>query len=164
MATKQTKYQKNRNGEFICSHCDYTARHQSTMHYHLAKHEGSLPHVCKYCSQRFLQKGILDLHYTLHHSEKMKPAEKEAKEFRCPVENCAYKNAQKGNCRIHFLRMHMKAESGALREKSNQDGFEAHCKGCTTHFKSNTQFYYPTHTCVVPSKTSALHALWEKLS
>ncbi len=161
--TMASKYQKNADGQYICSYCDYTANYQSTMHYHLAKHEGALPYKCKYCSQRFLQNGILELHYTLHHSDKLKEQEKEVKVFKCPVDGCSYQNAQKGNCRIHFLRIHMKTENSKLRTKAKEEGFEATCTKCQSHFKSNTQFYYPTHSCVLPGPSSALASLWKTL-
>jgi transcription elongation factor Elf1 len=61
------KYQKNVDGIFTCIHCPYTAKNQSTMHYHLKKHEGALPHACKHCNQKFLQKSLLDLHTTARH-------------------------------------------------------------------------------------------------
>jgi hypothetical protein len=158
------KYQKNADGLFICTHCTFTAKYQSTMHYHLAKHEGSLPYKCKYCSQRFVQKGILDLHYTLHHEDKLQEAKKPSKLFKCPIDGCDYENAQKGNTVIHFLRIHMKEQHKNLKEKSKQEGCQAHCKKCETDFKSNTQFYYPTHACVVPSQNSSMYEQWKAIS
>lgn len=66
------KYQTNSAGEYTCPHCLYTARHMSTMHYHLKKHSGVTDYVCKTCNKQFLQKQTLELHIHARHPETLR--------------------------------------------------------------------------------------------
>lgn len=147
------EYKKNKNGDFICGHCDFTAKNQSTMHYHLKKHEGSLPHPCKHCDARFVQKGLLDMHIKSRHPETLEKKET----FKCPCSNCDYEDIRKGNRLIHFLRVHMKDLTLALKVKPSDSIYVASCKTCTKSFKSMTQFYYHAAGCVAPPNDSALY-------
>ena len=65
------KYIKDEDGNFVCSHpgCGFTKRNQSTLHYHMKKHEEQLDHICKTCKKQFLQKQTLDLHIRSKHPE-----------------------------------------------------------------------------------------------
>ncbi len=150
-------YTKNTDGKFTCPHCTYTAKHQSTMHYHLKKHEGSLPHQCKHCSMRFIQKALLDLHVQSRHPESTEPT-KQA--YKCPCEGCAYEDIRKGNRLIHFIRVHLKSLVESLRKKSCQEGCVAQCTACNQSFKSMTQFYYHASSCVMLEETSPMFQNW----
>jgi len=154
------KYQKNVSGDFICSHCDYTARIQSTMHYHLKKHEGALPHSCKHCNQKFLQKGLLELHISARHQETL--TEKKEK-FQCPCDTCKYEDIRKGNCLIHFVRVHYKELTEAIKRKSKVEGMCAECDSCKKTFKSMTQFYYHASSCIKPPENTILYTQWRSL-
>ena len=153
------EYFKNATGEFLCQHCQFTARNQSTMHYHLKKHEGALPHPCKICDARFLQKGLLDMHIKSRHSETLE--EKET--FKCPCKGCPYEDIRKGNRLIHFTRVHLKDLTESLKCKAIDTMYVASCKSCQQNFKSLTQFYYHASKCVDPSSTHPMSAIWNQL-
>jgi hypothetical protein len=155
--TVVSKYQKNALGQYMCPHCAYTARIQSTMHYHLKKHDGALPHACTHCNQKFLQKSLLDLHISARHEETL---EKKQEKFKCPCTGCSYEDFRKGNRLIHFLRVHMKDCTDSLKEKSKESDSVIACKGCLKSFKSVTQFYYHASSCVNPSEQHPYHAQW----
>ena len=152
-------YVKNDNGEFICPHCKFTSKAQNTMHYHLAKHEGKLPHPCKHCDMRFPQKGVLDIHMKLQH-----PAALEKKEmFACPCDGCGYQDIRKGNRLIHFLRVHLKDLTEKLKTKTTDEGCVVGCTGCNKSFKSNTMFYYHAHTCVKLEDSHRHYSEWTSI-
>jgi len=153
------EYKKNKDGEFICTHCDYTAKNQSTMHYHLKKHEGSLPHPCKHCDARFVQKGLLDMHIKSRHPETLEKKET----FKCPCNNCDYEDIRKGNRLIHFLRVHMKDLTDALKAKTTDKACVTSCKSCSKSFKSMTQFYYHAASCVSPTENHAMYAQYASI-
>jgi DNA-directed RNA polymerase subunit RPC12/RpoP len=151
------KYQKNASGDYVCGHCSKTCKNQSTMHYHLKKHEGALPHACGHCNQKFLQKSLLDLHISARHQDIVKQSHDA---IQCPCANCEYKDIRKGNCLIHFLRVHLKELTMDLKEKSEETGHVASCKGCNKSFKSITQFYYHASGCVAPPETHQFYKEW----
>ena len=177
------KYQKNAEGHFICSHCPYTAKNQSTMHYHLKKHDGALPHACKHCNQKFLQKSLLDLHTSARHpnacghcnhkefeykaqldthivTTHTNVVAKDVKEkFKCPCNSCGYEDLRKGNRLIHFIRVHLKEYTDSLKVKSVEPNCITSCKSCKKSFKSMTQFYYHASNCVIPPQEN--HALYK---
>jgi hypothetical protein len=153
-------YTKNQDGLFTCAHCKFVAKNQSTMHYHLKKHDGVLPHPCSHCDQRFLQKGVLDLHIKIHHPETLE----ERNMFVCSFPGCEYEDAQKGNTHIHFLRVHMKDISDGIKRKSTDQAFKHCCTKCSQGFKSPTQFYYKTHACIIPSENHPNYQFWAKLT
>jgi hypothetical protein len=153
------EYFKNASGEFLCQHCQFTARNQSTMHYHLKKHEGALPHPCKHCDARFLQKSLLDMHIKSRHSETLE----EKLTFKCPCEGCVYEDIRKGNRLIHFVRVHLKDLTDSLKCNPTDDSHAASCKACQQTFKSLTQFYYHASKCVAPSKAHPMYTVWNQL-
>ena len=55
-------YTKNDEGLFVCPTCQATKKNQSTMFYHMKRHQEEFSHVCKICDKGFLQKHTLDLH------------------------------------------------------------------------------------------------------
>ncbi len=150
------KYIKNANGDFTCPHCEFTATHQSTMHYHLKKHDGALPHACKHCDMRFLQKSLLDLHVKSRHTETLEKKDM----FKCPCSGCGYEDIRKGNRLIHFVRIHLKKLVDGLKTKSTTEGCVASCTECNQSFKSLTQFYYHAASCVKPAQDHPMFNDW----
>lgn len=178
------KYQMNSAGDYTCPHCLYTARHMSTMHYHLKKHSGVTDYICTTCNKQFLQKQTLEMHIHARHPEKIQTAPKTIK-FRdlkaarakkmeglalplpqspvsitsikvhtCPVAGCEFSSLSKGNCRIHCMRIHYGTYSNAQLERG-ADG-TCTCKLCSTEFKSLTHAYYHMASCL--TKTDILPA------
>lgn len=130
------EYQRNENGDFVCPFCNkiVSKEKQNTMHYHLKKHSGNLPHECSTCGKRFAQKQSLDLHILWNHSE-----EKEV--FECPVAGCEFTATTWANRRIHFLRKHCKTEIKNIRDGNT-------CKVCQKNFNSPTAFIYHAAECI----------------
>ena len=153
------EYQKDDDGTYICQHCQFTARHQSTMHYHLKKHEGALPHACKVCDARFLQKSLLDMHTKSRHPETLESKET----FKCPCKGCEYEDIRKGNRLIHFTRVHLRELTESLKCKSTDETCITGCKTCQKNFKSLTQFYYHVSKCVRPTPEHPQYASWSEL-
>ena len=149
-------YTKNCNGEFTCNHCEFTAKNQSTMHYHLAGHDGVLPHACKHCSKRFPQKGVLDIHMKLQHPETLETKET----FKCPCKGCTYEDVRKGNRLIHFIRIHLKETVEKLKTKCKEEGMVLTCESCKKSFKNTTGFYYHAHQCVKPTANHQWYSEW----
>ena len=135
------KYQKNADDLFVCPHCNETKKNQNTMHYHLKKHEGSLPHTCKHCSKKFLHKNMLDLHISARHPETT--ADNEKTNFCC--NSCDYSSLTKSNRLIHFMRVHCRDITS-----KNKDGDS--CKVCSKEFNNSTAFYYHTVKCCPPKE------------
>lgn len=150
------KYIKNDEGIFVCPHCDFTAKHQSTMHYHLKNHEGALPHPCKHCKARFLQRSLLDLHVRSRHPEVLEKKET----FKCPCAGCDYEDIRKGNRLIHFLRVHFAKYVESLKETLKTNDKHITCKKCKDSFKSNTQFIYHAKNCIEPEETHEYYKSW----
>ena len=155
------EYTKNEQGEYICPHCNYTAKHQSTMHYHLKKHEGALPHACSHCKMRFVQKSLLDLHIKARH-----PQATEKKEYvECPVPNCGYKDIRKANCVIHFARIHLREIVDKLKGKPSNKEEKAVCvcTKCDKSFKSATHYYYHAATCISLAPVHPMADMWQQV-
>jgi KRAB domain-containing zinc finger protein len=143
-------YTKNEEGLFVCPHCDYKKSNQSTMHYHMKKHEEQLSHICKTCKKGFLQKQTLDLHIRSKHPE-VKPVD--AKKFTCPFDGCTFTSLTKGNCIIHCLRIHFQEEIRNMME-IHDDTKTIECKECKNEFQSSSSFYYHAKQCLPFDKTS----------
>lgn len=140
-------YIRNEQGEFICPHCNIIKKNQNTMHYHLKKHEGDLPHECKHCKAKFLHLSILNIHLNAKHPNKDNPV---VDLFTCPYEGCDYSSATKANRRIHYFRVHLKDIIGKLTDKK-EDKFV--CKCCNKEANSQTSLYYHIGMCVtLPDK------------
>ena len=150
------KYVKNTEGHFVCHHCQFTAKNQSTMHYHLAGHDNVLPHKCKHCEQRFPQKSVLDIHLKLKHAETLDTKET----FKCPCNGCEYEDIRKGNRLIHFIRVHLKDVVGKLKAKTSVEDCVCACSACDKSFKSSTMFFYHAHACVNPPSTHTHYNEW----
>jgi hypothetical protein len=149
-------YVKNTDGNYVCQHCQFTAHNQSTMHYHLKKHDGALPHPCKHCDARFLQKSLLDMHVKSRHAETLE----EKQTFKCPCKGCSYEDIRKGNRLIHFVRVHLKDCVESLKCNPSEDTMVAGCKSCQQNFKSLTQFYYHASKCVTLTPSHPMAEQW----
>ena len=156
------RYIKNEKDEYVCNHCEFTAKNQSTMHYHLKKHDGSL-HPCKYCNARFLQKSLLDMHIRSRHSETIQKKES-TQVFSCPCKECSYEDIRKGNRLIHFVRVHLKDLVDALKRKTTTEDRVIDCNSCNNSFKSMTQFYYHASKCVKPSCDHKYYEQWKLIN
>ena len=133
------EYQRNANGDYVCPHCGKVVPKdkQNTMHYHLKKHTGDLPHECNTCGKKFAQKQSLELHIQWSHQNK-----DDQEIFECPVAGCGFTATTWANRRIHFLRKHCKNEISTIRDENNV------CKGCKKHFNSSTAFIYHAGGCI----------------
>ena len=136
------KYIRNDAGEFICPHCPDIKKNQNTMHYHMKKHEGDLPHECRYCKQRFLHSRVLNLHVSAKHADQETPQEKD---YICPSEGCDYLSLTKANRRIHYFRVHMK-DIIAKSVTKEEDKFICNC--CNKEMNSQTSLYYHLGDCI----------------
>jgi len=148
-STMTLKYTKNEDGDFVCPHagCGFTKRNQSTLHYHMKKHEEQLEHVCKSCKKGFLQKQTLDLHIRSKHPELVKDTAYSEKKFKCPFDNCEFSALTKGNCVIHCLRVHCQDEINNIILKDNETKM-INCTKCQKEFSSSCAFYYHCKTCI----------------
>ncbi len=133
------KYIINADGEFVCEFCGFTAgpKNQSTMHYHLKKHQESKKHKCEHCNYSCVQKCTMDAHVKAKHA-----SEENRKMVSCPCGGCKFKSLTKSNCRIHYLRQHC----GDLIEPVLED--KTHCSTCQKTFASPSAFYYHVISCI----------------
>jgi hypothetical protein len=148
-STIPLKYIKDEDGNFVCSHpgCGFTKRNQSTLHYHMKKHEEQLDHICKTCKKQFLQKQTLDLHIRSKHPELIKDTSNSEKKFKCPFDNCEFSALTKGNCVIHCLRVHFQDEINNMMTKDNETKM-IYCNECQKEFTSSCAFYYHCKGCM----------------
>jgi hypothetical protein len=146
-STMPMKYTKNENGDFVCPDCGVVKKNQSTMFYHMKKHEEELNYVCKACKKGFLQKQTLDLHMRSKHPELVKDTNTTDKKFKCPFDNCEFSALTKGNCVIHCLRVHFQDEINEMMAKDNETKM-IYCNECNKEFSSACAFYYHCKTCI----------------
>jgi KRAB domain-containing zinc finger protein len=125
-------YEKNADGHYVCGICKEVKEKQNTMHYHLQKHEGKMPHACSHCEKRFYQKYALDDHIKLRHSTK--PIEANIK---CPFDTCTEKFHKKEHCRVHIARNHLREYLNPWIQKAKDS--KIHTCGCC----KNTYNSYP---------------------
>ena len=130
------QYQKNEQGHYVCGICKEVKLNQNTMHYHLQKHEGTMPHECPHCQKRFYQKYALDDHIKLRHSKK--PVETNIK---CPFDNCTRCFQKKEHCRVHIARNHLKKELEPLIEKKTDSKVHT-CLTCKKDYNSYPAILY----------------------
>jgi hypothetical protein len=144
-------YVKNNNGYFICPECGIEKKNQSTMHYHIKKHELNKEtatisyHNCPECDKKFLQKQTLDMHIKSRHPELLSDNSYEM-QFQCPFEGCDFISNTKGNCKIHYLRKHFKSEIDKITERISSS--EINCKKCNKKYSSSCAFYYHIAECL----------------
>lgn len=147
------KYIKNEDGKFVCPHCPSVSyRNQSSMHYHLKKHEEMTTFTCKACKKGFLQKAALDLHIHSKHPE-LASSDDEHKRWNCPFDDCSFSALTKGNCIIHCLRVHFQEEIKSIMLVDSETK-EIECTECCKEFSSSCAFYYHCKSCVPIDKAS----------
>ena len=149
------KYQKNEEGNFVCPDCGAIKRNQSTMFYHMKKHQEELTHTCKECKKGFLQRQTLDLHIRSRHPELLKnsQAEDNCKKYNCPYDNCEFSSLTKGNTVIHCLRVHFQEEIYRLMNKDEETKIIS-CNECQKEFGSSSAFFYHAKKCLQFEKDS----------
>jgi len=148
-------YTTNSDDNYVCNDCDFTTHNQSTMHYHMKKHIGGLEHECTECDMKFSQKSQLKLHINSRHSNKM------AKKYNCPC--CAYTDLRKGNCVIHFTRIHLKDITDKMKLKPTEPNTVTCCSQCSKSFKSMTLYYYHVSSCIRLTDEHPLKNEWTEL-
>jgi hypothetical protein len=84
----------------------------------------------------------------------------DAERFDCPHEGCVFSSSGKGNCRTHYMRVHMVKEVGELLERVENT---ITCKTCSDTFGSLGAFYYHSMGCVHLSEADARHAVLAQL-
>lgn len=143
------KYIRNENGDYVCPHpgCGFTKRNQSSMHYHMKKHIEQLDHICKICKKQFLQKQTLDLHIRSKHPEHDKTEASNDKKFICPINDCEFSALTKGNCIVHFIRVHCQDEAYAIMHKNSETKM-MECQQCGDEFGSSSAFMYHVKGCL----------------
>ena len=162
-------YTRNEDGHFVCPTCGLVKANQSSMYYHMKKHQETRNHTCTHCNKGFLQKQTLDLHMRSKHarhpttplltaavasasgsasasSSTTESDNEDEKTYQCPFDNCEFKALTKGNRIIHCLRIHFQKE---LRPTLTiyTDTKEHHCTTCNRDFSSATGFYYHCKDC-----------------
>ncbi len=137
------EYKKNADGHFVCPHCGETKRLQSTMHYHLKRHEGKLPYECKLCNKSFLHASTLELHKKAQHQKEQE------RMFKCPMPGCAYPGTlTKANLLIHYVRKHCKEEAAAAVSNASESTSKPTCVHCEKACNSLTAFHYHIAGCM----------------
>jgi uncharacterized C2H2 Zn-finger protein len=155
------KYLKNEEGLYMCPECDYTTAKSSTLCMHLNKHDDTRQNKCKFCDKVFLQKQTLEKHLENFSGKGAHPSIKDKDDFECPHETCEFSSSNRGNCRTHFMRIHVSKETNALLDRT---GEEISCKTCSNTFVSLGAFYYHSIGCVSLPVTDTRHVLMEQFS
>lgn len=154
------KYLKNDAGLYMCPECDYTAAKSSTLCMHLNKHDEKKQNKCKFCDKVFLQKQTLDKHLENFSGKGDHPSLRDHDSFECPDESCDFSDS-KGNCRTHYMRIHVAKEVLAILERTADTIV---CKTCRSPFASLGAFYYHSIGCVSLPIADERHVLLEQLS
>ena len=137
-------YIKNEHGHYVCPFCGDIKKNQSTMFYHMNKHEGRLPYECGTCKKAFVQKQELLLHKLKWHPEPTTPA----RIIYCPFDGCTFKDVRKGNVRTHCMRKHVSEYIEGILERDVADG-SYNCGLCGNCSPSAAGFYYHLYGCVM---------------
>jgi len=129
-------YQKNENNNYFCLSCKFTSPNQNTMHYHYKTHSEKKEHTCSKCDKNFTSKRALTLHCTSKHG-----TPKEV--YECS--QCDFENLTKGNCRIHYVRIHCKSQVSKILTQ-DENGYT--CSECKNSFNGATSYYYHAFECL----------------
>jgi hypothetical protein len=157
------KYVRNEDGHFVCPTCGITKENQNTMHYHMKKHENSLPFLCKFCKKGFLQKQTLDFHIRSKHADQLSDKTVGSDcSFECPFTDCEFCAKTRGNLRTHCIRSHFQDDADKLMliDETND---EICCVECEHSFKSKTAFYYHCLECIDIPKTDKRYEHYKNL-
>lgn len=151
------KYIRNENGHFVCPTCGITKENQNTMHYHMKKHENSLPFSCKFCKKGFLQKQTLELHIRSKHADESSAHSTDSETtYSCPFTDCEFCAKTRGNLRTHCIRTHFQEDADKLMLVDETNN-EICCVQCENSFKSKTAFYYHCLDCIDIPKSDKRH-------
>ena len=147
------KYNKNDAGLFVCSQCNKTTIHRSTMFYHYQKHENNREFQCQYCDFTALTQQILDLHRDSRHRDQIQETELRPI-IRCPMEGCGFQDIRKGNVITHFMRTHLSQEvSAILNKQKTENGYVFKCKTCDDSKNNLGSFLYHSVGCITLQTT-----------
>jgi hypothetical protein len=140
-------YQKNAAGHYVCPTCGATKQNQNTMHYHLKRHEATLPFACGHCGKEFLLRTTLELHVRARHSRE------EAARIPCPATGCSFATPSAPNLLKHYVRHHCVEAAARLRDESGG------CRACGKVCKSPGAFVYHAATsgCLQEPTLIGLH-------
>lgn len=131
------KYEKNDAGHYICTICgEDKGPNQNTMHYHMKKHDGCMPHACQHCHKRFYQKYALDDHLKTRHADKPEAVANLA----CPFPGCSEKYHKKLHLRVHIARNHIREMVDKWITKKSEGGYS--CSYCNSDHKSHPGILY----------------------
>ena len=150
----QIVYKKNEDGHYECVYCGVVKKNQNTMHYHMKKHSGILPHKCKHCDKTFLQKKSLDLHIQSKHPHTLISVDEHA----CPSTDCSFQSRTTANLQIHYMRIHCK-DLCAFTMKN----CVVECANCGTDFASKSSFFYHMIYCNPPDKSNKSYNGFQKI-
>ena len=146
-------YKRDANGHLMCHICDFmpdaTPKHPhgnpSTLHYHIKRHSGDCPYVCKACGHPFLHKLALETHIASRHPE----ANQKVEMFRCTEPGCEFESLTRGNLQIHKARKHYSSLVNQYLAPMEVDKKRVyHCKCCTNDYKSSTSFNHHILKCL----------------
>jgi hypothetical protein len=154
------KYTKNEAGLYMCPECDFVTAKSSTLCMHLNRHDATRQNKCKFCDKIFLQKQTLEKHLENFSGKGSHPA-LDAERFDCPHEGCMFSSFGKGNCRTHYMRVHMVKEVTELLDRVEDT---ITCKTCSDTFGSLGSFYYHSVGCISLGETDARHAVLAQLA
>jgi len=121
---------------YLCLTCKYKCQNQNTMHYHYKTHDETKDHKCSKCPKDFISKQALEKHMTAKHG-------KSREAYSCKL--CTFESSAKGNCQIHYVRMHCKKEVAKIIEET-ENGFN--CRTCKKNFNGATSYYYHAFDCM----------------
>ena len=127
-------YTKTEDGQFVCQYCGAQKANQSTMHYHLKKHEAATTQSeafeCSFCTRRFLQASSLATHIHARHADT----------FLCPFPGgCSFATKVKNSITTHYLRVHC---AGEVAELASHSEAQIVCTACSKACNSSPAFYY----------------------
>ena len=141
LSHRMYEYERDSEGNFICTHCDCVKKLQSTMHMHYkANHDGSLKHKCKDCNYETATKQALDKHITAKHPA----AGQKNKDFQCT--DCSFACSAKAGIRSHYLLKHLTKEVNEYLGKNDDD--KACCTRCGDDFASKPAYVYHLAACL----------------
>jgi len=135
-------YQKDANNLYVCMACKFTCLNQNTMHYHYKTHDIKKDHTCTHCAKDFISRQALERHNESKH-------ERPKTVYGCKL--CKFESGSKGNCQIHYIRMHCKKEVSKYLDE--EEG--VNCKLCNKSFNSLTSYYYHAFDCLKIEESKA---------